>query len=71
MNKIEVKEFGFRNYGMLASEDIAEGEMLAYIPRNMIMANFEEKSGTYALLKKNEAFDQLLTSPKSNLDLYF
>ena len=37
MNKIEVKEFGFRNYGMLASEDIKEGELLAFIPREMIL----------------------------------
>lgn len=70
MNKIEVHEWGYRDYGMIATESISEGDLLAYIPREMIITTKSgtEKSQTFKNLKENGVLDQL--QDRKRMDFY-
>ena len=46
LNKIEMREFQLGNIGMMASEDITRGDLIAYIPKEMLMT--EEDAYKYS-----------------------
>ena len=51
MNKIEVKEFGASNNGIVATEDMKAGDILMFIPREIIITLDEaEKSKLFERL---------------------
>ena len=49
LNKAWMHEFSSTNKGMVATENIKEGELIAFIPRSMIVTEREaEKSSSFA-----------------------
>ena len=46
LNKVKVSEFEPGNNEMIATENISQGDLIAYIPDAMIMTNSEAKSNS-------------------------
>ena len=55
LNKSDLHEFNPGNYGIIATEDIKEGELVAFIPRALKMTKKEARKSENAqyLIKKN------------------